>query len=196
MLAELECTTPRNMGAYAQLKRSLIGGLTGRVLEIGAGTGANFSLLDARVDWVGLEPNRTRRWQLEHPSQPRGGTILDGVAEQIPMPDASVDAVLATIVLCSVRSQEQTLAEVVRVLRPGGRFVFFEHVAAPRGSWTRRLQGVAAPFSRVFDHGCDPARKTWRALERAPFRALSVDRFTMPGALGADWPFIGGFGVA
>ena len=112
-------------------------------------------------------------------------------AEHIPLPDSSVDAVLATIVLCSVRDQDRALAEIVRVLRPGGRFVFFEHVAAARGTWTRRWQALTGPFSRAFDHGCDPTRETWRALERAPLHELELSWF----ASGRK-PFIGGVGVA
>jgi ubiquinone/menaquinone biosynthesis C-methylase UbiE len=102
-----------------------------------------------------------------------------------------VDAVLAATVLCSVRDQDAALAEIRRVLRPGGRFVFFEHVAAPRGTWTRLLQRATAPFSRVFDHGCDPSRETWRSLERARFRDLRLGWFARGG-----WPFVAGVGVA
>jgi ubiquinone/menaquinone biosynthesis C-methylase UbiE len=109
----------------------------------------------------------------------------------VPLPDGSVDAVLSTVVLCSVRDQERAVAEAVRVLRPGGRFVFFEHVAAPEGTWTRRLQGLSAPFSRLLDHGCDPTRQTWRTLERSGLRELDVVRLSL-----GRWPFIGGSGVA
>ncbi len=159
-----------DMRTYEADKARLIGGLTGHVLEIGAGTGANRSRLAPHVRWTGLEPNRRRRESCER----RGGVVLDATAEAVPLPDRSVDAVLATIVLCSVRDQDGALAEVFRVLRPGGRFVFFEHVAAPAGTWTRRLQRLAAPVSRVVDHGCDPSRETWAALERAPFQSLDL----------------------
>ena len=69
--------------------------------------------------------------------------------------------------------------------------MFFEHVAAPEGTWTRRLQQVFSPVSRLLDRGCDPSRETWRALERAPFCELRIQWY----ALGR-WPHIGGYGVA
>lgn len=176
--------TVGDMAAYGLLKRGLIGGLRGRVLEIGAGRGVNFGMLHSDVDWVGLEPRRGRRRQL------RGDrVVIDGFAEAIPLPDASVDAVLCTTVLCSVRSQEQALAEVTRVLRSGGRFVFFEHVAAPRGTWRYRWQTLMAPCSRVADAGCDPSRETWGAIESAGFRDLDLRWFSHRGR-----PFIGGVG--
>ena len=173
-----------DMTAYLELKRELVGGLRGRVLEIGAGSGANFGLLGGDVTWTGLEPRRRRRRALEE------RPVIDGVAEDIPLPDGSVDAVLATTVLCSVRSQEQALAEVLRVLRPGGRFVFFEHVAAPGGTWQRRWQSLIAPCSRFADAGCDPSRETWTAVQRAGFASLRLEWFAR-----GSWPFIGGEGV-
>ena len=173
-----------DMTAYLDLKRELVGGLRGRVLEIGAGSGVNFGLLADDVTWTGLEPRRRRR---------RGAgkrPVIDGVAEDVPLPDGSVDGVLATTVLCSVRSQEQTLAEVLRVLRPGGRFLFFEHVAAPGGTWQRRWQSLIAPCSRFADAGCDPSRETWTAVQRAGFASMRLEWFAR-----GSWPFIGGQGV-
>ncbi len=173
-----------DMTAYLDLKRELVGGLRGRVLEIGAGSGVNFGLLADDVTWTGLEPRRRRR------AGSGKRPVIDGVAEDVPLPDGSVDAVLATTVLCSVRSQEQTLAEVLRVLRPGGRFVFFEHVAAPVGTWQRRWQSLIAPCSRFADAGCDPSRETWTAVQRAGFGSLRLEWFAR-----GSWPFIGGQGV-
>lgn len=175
------------MDAYTRLKTQLVGRLSGRVLELGAGRGSNFALLGPDVAWVGIEPAGKRRRQLAR----EGHQVLAATAEALPLGDGSVDAVLATIVLCSVRDQDTALAEAARVLRPGGRFVFFEHVAAPPGTWFRRWQQASAPVNRVIDHGCDPARETWRALERAPFRELEV-RWYARGRT----PYIGGYAVA
>lgn len=172
-------------GAYEALKRELIGGLTGRVLEIGVGRCANFGLLSAGVDWVGIEPSCRHRRRLDD------GRVLPGVAEALPLPDQSVDVVLGTIVLCSVDSQRLALAETNRVLRPGGRYVFFEHVASPQGTWRHRGERLVAPVTRRLDHGCDPSRETWRALERAPFRTLDLRWFRR-----GRQRFIGGFAVA
>ena len=149
----------------------VLGTLTGRVLEIGAGSGANFGYFRPDIRWIGLEPNTRLRRKLAATAAAYGqhAPVIAAPAEQIPLPDASVDAVAATLVLCSVADQDRALAEVRRVLRPGGTFAFVEHVAAPAGTWSRRLQRCAAPFTRLFDHGCDPARETWRAIESAGF---------------------------
>ncbi|UYM06650.1 class I SAM-dependent methyltransferase [Solicola gregarius] len=180
--------------AYDSLKRELIGSLTGTVLEIGAGKGANLQSL-ARADrWIGLEPSASRRRALRRKADRFRGTadVLAGRAERLPVEDASVDAVLATIVLCSVRDQERVLAEVVRVLRPGGAFVFFEHVVPPAGTWSNRAARAWAPVSRVVDHGCDPRRRTWEAIERSDLAIDELRWFELPMGFGVRSPYIGG----
>ncbi len=179
--------------AYHLRKRELVGGLRGHVLEIGVGRGANFGLLHPDVRWTGLEPHRAARSRLRPDAV--GRTVLDAHAEAIPLQDGSVDAVLATVVLCSVRSPERAVTEVCRVLRPGGRFVFFEHVAAPRGSWRRARQRLVAPASRMLDRGCDPSRETSQVLAAAPFRELHVEWFELAPRPVVTGPHIAGYGV-
>lgn len=177
---------------YVATKHELIRGLTGTVLELGAGRGANFGLLSPAVSWIGLEPNARSRRALSRSAAASGlqWQVLDATAERIPLSTASVDAVLSTVVLCSVNDLAAVLAEVQRVLRPGGRFVFFEHIAAARGSWTYRLQRLAAPITRLLDRGCDPSRPIDKAIESAGFEAVELRRFTSPGRL--NTPFIAG----
>lgn len=181
-----------DMGAYAARKRELLGALTGTVLEIGAGRGVNFGYLRRDVRWLGLEPGRRRRRPLARTAAAYGhrAEILDAPAERIPLQDAAVDAVVSTITLCSVRDQEATLAEILRVLRPGGAFVFFEHVAAPAGTPARLLQRCCAPFSRRFDAGCDPTRESWRAIEAAGFADVRLTWYRGHGLVYN--PFIAG----
>jgi ubiquinone/menaquinone biosynthesis C-methylase UbiE len=133
-----------DLAAYASRKSELIGALRGTVLEIGAGRGRNFGYFRSGVDWIGLEPNQRQHRHLARRAAGYGyhRPILAAPAERIPLPDASVDAVLATVVLCSVADQGRVLAEIQRVLRPGGAFVFFEHVAAPAGTRLRRVQQI------------------------------------------------------
>ncbi|HEY1178227.1 MAG TPA: methyltransferase domain-containing protein [Phytomonospora sp.] len=180
---------------YEALKNDLIGGLSGTVLEIGAGAGRNFARLAADAEWIGLEPDRRVHAKLRASAARHGRepVVLDAPAEAIPLGDESVDAVVSTVVLCSVGDQDAALAEVARVLRPGGRLVFFEHVAAAPGSWTRRLQRMWAPFSRRFDRGCDPVRDTAAAIGRADFAFVELRRFAMPTGLGPTVPFIAGY---
>lgn len=182
-----------DMVAYVGRRRSLLRELTGSVLEIGAGTGANFADYAPGIRWIGLEPNHRRRRRLAAAAIAHGHhePILTVAAEEIPLPARSVDAVVSTIVLCSVTDQDRCLAEIARVLRPGGRFVFAEHVAAPAGTWLYRGQRLIAPFSRRFDGGCDPSRRTWTSIERAPFRAVDMRWFGTDGRLAG--PFIAGY---
>ncbi len=171
---------------YGRWRRSLARDLSGTVLELGAGEGDNLPFLPAGVTWIGLEPDRRRAAVLRAQvgARPAGGAVLECTAESIPLPDHSVDAVLGTLVLCSVTDQGAVLAEVRRVLRPGGSYFFLEHVAAPKGSLTRRLQQAYAPLSRLLDHGCHPARETEAAIEAAGFTELSIERFSLPALPG------------
>jgi SAM-dependent methyltransferase len=171
------------MGAFEAAKRAVLGALTGTVLEIGAGSGANFGYFRRDIHWIGLEPSRARRRALAAAAAAAGqhAPVLAAPAERIPLPAASVDAVAATVVLCSVADQRATLAEIRRVLRPSGVFAFFEHVAAPAGTWPRRAQRAAAPLTRLFDAGCHPGRDTGRAIGAAGFRAVDARRYTAGG---------------
>jgi len=193
MRAELSAAD-EDMTAYAARKAAVLGSLTGTVLEIGAGTGANFGYFRPDIRWLGLEPDPGRRRQLSAAAAAAGqhAPVIVAAAEQIPLADASVDAVAATLVLCSVADQDQVLAEVRRVLRPGGRFAFFEHVAAPPRTWSRRLQRCVAPVTRRLDAGCDPGRETWRAIETAGFRAVHARRYSRRAAPGIYAPCLGG----
>jgi SAM-dependent methyltransferase len=185
-----EAQVPQWIG-YQATKRTLLATLTGDVLEIGAGKGTNLPLLPPGINWTGLEPHPRTRQALTRAAAAGGGgrRVLAGRAEAIPLPSASVDVVLSTAVLCSVDDLDVVLAEIRRVLRPGGRFIFLEHVAAPPGSALRRLQRMVAPITRVVDRGCDPGRDIAPAIEAA-FTATDLAHYTAPGLL--KIPFIAG----
>ena len=185
---------PEDMAAYDASRAAVLGSLTGTVLEIGAGAGANFGYFRPDIRWLGLEPDPGRRRDLARTAAAHGqhAPVIAAPAEQIPLADASVDAVAATLVLCSVADQDQVLAEVRRVLRPGGRFAFFEHVAAPRGTWSRRLQRCVAPVTRRLDAGCDPGRETWRAIRAAGFREVQARWYSRRALLGIYSPCVSG----
>jgi ubiquinone/menaquinone biosynthesis C-methylase UbiE len=160
------------------LEREFVSRVRGRVLEIGAGDGENFGAFDPGVEWIGLEPDEKRRAELatrarewKHASEP-----LDARAESIPLPDASVDAVVGTYVLCSVDDPAATLAEVRRVLVPGGRVIFVDHVIAPPGTLKRAVQRVATPISTRVCHGCHWDRDTERTLADAGFVGGDIRR--------------------
>ena len=164
---------------YGDLKRALLGGLTGCVVEIGPGAGVNLPYFGPGVRWVGVEPNvhfhdRLRRAAARHGVE---AEVLGGVAEHLPVADASVDTVVSTLVLCSVDDLDAVLAEVRRVLKPGGTFVFIEHVAAPVNSLLRRVQRIVKPAWGLIADGCRPDRETGERIEQAGFSDVQFERF-------------------
>lgn len=166
----------------AHHKAALLKGLDGDVLEIGPGAGPNLAYFAPTVRWVGVEPNPYMRPYLQQNAARRGLPVdlRQGHAEALPVDDHSMDAVVSTLVLCSVRDQAQALAEVRRVLRPGGRFIFVEHVAAPPGSRLRRLQNLVRPLWQVMSGGCQLNRETWRAIQDAGFARVQLEHFDLP----------------
>jgi SAM-dependent methyltransferase len=179
---------------YYPHRARLLAGLSGTVLEIGPGGGASVRHLPRRVRWIGLEPNRYLHERLRRTVGNRGQVLL-GEAERIPLADASVDAVVGMIVLCSVHDQERAVAEIARVLRPGGRYVFLEHVLAAPGTWSRFMLRVSAPMSRWLDGGCDPARETGRLIE-ATFDHVEFDEFPVGFPLGVTIPHLAGWATS
>jgi ubiquinone/menaquinone biosynthesis C-methylase UbiE len=103
-------------------------------------------------------------------------------AERIDLPSESVDAVLASLVLCTVDDQEAAIAEARRILRPGGRLLCIEHVAAPERSLVGRLQRLVFRPWRWFFEGCHTHRDTERALRAGGFSRVDVEHFTWPSA--------------
>jgi ubiquinone/menaquinone biosynthesis C-methylase UbiE len=180
----------------ADRKRRLLADLRGDVLEIGPGTGVNLAYLAPGVRWVGVEPNAYLRERSSAEAAQRGieARVLAGVAERLPVPDRSADAVVATLVLCSVADQDAALAEVRRVLRPGGRLVFLEHVGAPHGTPLRRLQRLVRPVWRMVGDGCHPDRDTVAAIGQAGFATVEVERFDVPAGLVS--PHAAGWAIA
>jgi len=140
------CSQPR----IAEQRRKVVPRARGRVLEIGAGGGANLSLYDrsAVQSVTGIDPSAELRARAEAAMAPddRGFfEIREGVAEELPFPAESFDTVVSTFTLCSVADQARALAEARRVLRPGGAFLFLEHGRAPDAGprkWQQRLEPV------------------------------------------------------
>jgi len=166
----------------ADRKRRLLTPLEGTVLEVGPGAGANLSFFRSGVRWIGVEPNPYAHVRLAAEAARLGveAEVRLGTAEHLPLPDRSVDAVVATLVLCSVRDLAGALREVRRVLRPGGRFAFVEHVAAAPGTGTRTAQRLIRPLWGFLGDGCRPDRDTARAISDAGFARVELEPFRLP----------------
>jgi SAM-dependent methyltransferase len=162
-------------------RRRLLAGLRGRVLEVGAGNGLNFPHYPATVTEVlAVEPEPyLRRLALAAARQaPVPIRVVAGTAEALPAPDGAFDAVVASLVLCTVADLDRALAETRRVLRPGGRLHFYEHVRAedPRlAIWQDRLE---RPWGWLVG-GCHPNRDTAAAITAAGLRLVALDRFDL-----------------
>ena len=166
----------------APYKRKLLSDLSGTVLEIGAGTGENFPFYPAGIHWIGVEPNfYMQEHLLKHAAEYKiDGELKTGVAEKLPVADESVDAVVSTLVMCSVSDQSAALDEILRVLRPGGRYVFIEHVAAADHSRLWWAQKLIKPAWKLAADGCNVDRETADAIQRAAFSHVEIEPFRAP----------------
>ena len=148
----------------------LAGGATGRVLDVGVGTGINFGYYPPEAEVVGIEPDphMFRRAQARADRLGRQVKLLADGAEQLPLPDGSFDAAVATLVFCTIPDPDRALGELRRVLRPGGQLRFLEHVRAKTPGW-QRFQDFVTPVWKRIGAGCHPNRDTASAIERAGF---------------------------
>jgi ubiquinone/menaquinone biosynthesis C-methylase UbiE len=160
-------------------KRSLFSSLEGKVLEIGPGTGPNLPYYPKDIHWIEIEPNPHMHSYLEKQAEKLSLKIdlRIGNAEWLDVEDNSIDTVVSTLVLCSVSNIDYTLQAILRVLKPGGRFLFIEHVAAPQGTVLRQLQSTISPIWKAIGDGCHPDRETWIALGNAGFASVHYERF-------------------
>lgn len=165
----------------------LLADTKGRVLEIGAGTGANLAHLP-RTGLTSLalvEPSAPmrdrlgRRVRAERSHLPADTRVVDGSAAALPFADGTIDTVVSTLVLCSVPDIDDAVREIHRVLAPDGRLLLLEHVAGH--GRTRRLQGIVDPGWRLVARGCRLVRDTRAALERGGLDTSDVEDWRMPG---------------
>lgn len=172
-------------GEGAERRAGLLVDLRGRVLEVGAGTGSNFRHYRTGVsEVVAIEPEPRLRRQAEEAARTAAVpvTVVDGVADRLPADDGTVDAVVATLVLCTVPDQPSALAEIIRVLRPGGRLHFWEHVRAEGPGLARVQRLVDATVWPLVGGGCHTHRDTVAALEAAGFTIERLERFRFPAS--------------
>ncbi|MGH7779639.1 MAG: class I SAM-dependent methyltransferase [Candidatus Binataceae bacterium] len=154
-----------------KMRSRLVGSLTGRVLEVGFGNGLNFRYYPRGARVAGIEPD----WEMLRRSIPRARSVvakidpIAGDGQKLPFRDATFDAAVACLVLCTIPDESAALVEISRVLKPGGKLYFVEHVRAP-GRVLAMIQDMIDPlWSRTFA-GCHPNRDTAEALARAGFK--------------------------
>ncbi len=151
-------------------REQLLSSLSGRVLEIGGGTGSNLSSYGAAVESLTVtepDPSMLRRLEARVRDTMPTARVLRAPAEDLPFADNSFDAVVSTLVLCGVDDQPRALREIHRVLRPGGRLVFFEHVRSDDPKVARQ-QDRMNPINR-FVVGCECNRPTLESIRDAGF---------------------------
>lgn len=175
LLAWLDGTCER---AVAARKHALLGGVSGTVLEVGCGPGTNFDYLPRGLRWIGVEPDASLHAAIAARAHDHGiDAALIAPALPWPIASASVDFVVETFAFCTATQVPDILAEVLRVLRPGGAMLFMEHVAAPPGSPLRAAQRVLREPWRRFAEGCVPDFDPMPHIEGAGFARVDARPF-------------------
>jgi ubiquinone/menaquinone biosynthesis C-methylase UbiE len=179
-----------------EFRRRLLTGARGRVIEIGAGSGANFAHYPAEVTQViAVEPEPYMRRQATEAAAgaPVPVEVREGTADALPAASGEFDAAIVSLVLCSVPDPARALAEARRVLRPGGELRFYEHVISRKPSMARVQRAFDRTFWPHVAGGCHCARDTASAIEAAGFTIESCEREAFaPSRLVPPFPHIVG----
>jgi len=180
-----------------QMRSELLAGATGRVIELGAGTGANLDLYPEAVGELVLvepDPHMSKRLRARLASSARQATIVEAPAERLPVESGSFDTAVVTLVLCTVPDPVSTLAEISRVLKPGGRLLFIEHVRAGEPGLARWQDRLERPW-RFFADGCHCNRDTLATISASGLELGPVEHGELPKALPLVEPLIRGSAV-
>jgi len=181
---------------YGERKLRIFGDLPPEIVELGPGSGANFRYYPRGTKVIAVEPNPAMHRRM-YAQAHRYGIEIDhrhAGAEGMEVDSDTADLVVSTLVLCTVRDPERAVGEVKRILKPGGRFAFLEHVAAAPGTRLRRVQDALRRPWAWLGEGCQLNRDTARILEAARFDRLELERFEARGNTPVK-PHISGFAI-
>lgn len=187
----LKATEEAGLG---EMRRRLLADASGRTIEIGAGTGVNIGYYpEAVTDLVLAEPgpHMARQLRAKLADSGREAEIVTAPAEGLPFESASFDTAVATLVLCTVPDPAGAVAELARVLKPGGRLLFIEHVRSEDPGSARWQDRLERPWRFLAD-GCHCNRDTLATLSASPFQAAEVEHDRLPKALPIVKPLIRG----
>lgn len=176
------------------MRRETLAAASGRAIDLGAGTGVNLDLFPSQVSELVLaEPDPHMLKQLRAKLVGRGGgiTAVQAPAERLPFEDDSFDTAVFTLVLCTVPDPVAALAEAARVLRPGGRLLFIEHVRSEEEGLARWQDRLEKPWRFLAD-GCHCNRDTVALIESSPFALEQVEHEHLPKALPIVKPLVRG----
>ncbi|HMJ73047.1 MAG TPA: class I SAM-dependent methyltransferase [Solirubrobacterales bacterium] len=167
-----------------EMRRETLRAARGRTIDLGAGTGANLPLYpDAVTELVLAEPDPHMSKQLRQKlaQSDRSAELVEAPAEQLPFEDSSFDTAVFTLVLCTVPNPEAALAEAARILKPGGKLLFVEHVRANDPGLARWQDRLEKPWRFIGD-GCHCNRDTVASIEASPLTVERVERGRLPKA--------------
>jgi ubiquinone/menaquinone biosynthesis C-methylase UbiE len=167
-----------------EMRRDVLSAAQGRTIDLGAGTGANLGLYPEAVTELVLtepDPHMLKQLQVKVGEKGVDAEVLNASAERLPFADASFDTAIFTLVLCTVSNPERGLAEAARVLKPGGKLLFLEHVRAGDASLARWQDRLEKPWRFIGD-GCHCNRDTVASIEASPLTVEQVERGRLPKA--------------
>jgi len=180
-----------------QMRTELLAGAQGRVVELGAGTGANIELYTDAVDELVLtepDPHMSKRLRMRLAESDRPATVVEAPAEQLPLDSDRFDTAVVTLVLCTVPDPVATLTEISRVLKPGGKLLFIEHVRAEKPSLARWQDRLERPWKFLAD-GCRCNRDTLATIGASGLEVEDVTHDRLPKAPPLVEPLIRGSAV-
>jgi len=177
-----------------EMREELLAAARGRVIEIGAGTGVNLDLYPDAVEELVLvepDPHMAKQMGPKLAASPRAARVVEAPAEGLPFEDASFDTAVATLVLCTVPNPQGALAEISRVLKPGGRLLFIEHVRSEDPGLARWQDRLERPWHFLGD-GCHCNRDTVATIESSALQLSEVEGGELPKAPPIVRPLIRG----